>query len=657
MVTARRRRRNGLVSPTLFVFATFDVNRPDSQEIDPTVGARARRGRHGEEVFMSLRPGRLYGAAFALAMIGAACQRPITPVVSGTPVPNAAGPMPVVNLDQGWDEKTQQAFWFTSQGSQIVPYAWFLALEQAASTDLLRSDASTLGFGYIPAKPGPGGWNPDGLPVGFVKAVNQRDQSQWMGVTCAACHTRQINIGGVGLRIDGGPALGDLDGLIVALDAAMSATLTDAAKFGRFAERVLGASPPPEKAAALRAELTKVRDESVARYTLFKPTRPSGHGRVDAFGAIFNQMLVAALAQPSNLVPPDAPVSYPFLWDTPQHDKVQWNGSAPNGPFRIGELARNTGEVIGVFGGLKLDACDRDGCKYPNHIQIANLGKLESWVRELWSPKWDPKYLGPIDQTLAGQGKAHYDAYCVKCHVILNRTSPTRTITAVMEDVGTDPAMATASATRMAQTGPLDGTIKSIIPLRRFGATDAGGQILINGVVGVLKDDFAATLEALYDEYKEQSDAEPKLAAQRARGLGSKPSPEALRAAMDKLVADRQALVEQQLGAATVLARGPTRYATYKARPLNGIWATAPYLHNGSVPNLAELLKTPDSRVTTFFVGSWDFDAVNVGMESTKGPFRFDTTLPGNSNAGHTAGTKELTADQKRALLEYLKTL
>lgn len=604
---------------------------------------------------MHVRPWQWCGvAALVLAVSGAGCRKPIQPLPSGTPVPNAAGSMAVVNLDQGWDQKTQQAFWFTSQGSEIVPYAWFLALEQAASTEPLRSDANMLAFGYIPAKPEPV-WNPDGLPVGFVKAVNPQDKSEWMGVTCAACHTRQINAGGVGLRIDGGPGLGDLDSLLIGVNASLTATLDDAAKFGRFADRVLGASPAPDKVAALRTSLTETRDASLKRYALFKPTRPAGHARVDAFGSIFNQMLVAALNEPSNLVPPDAPVSYPFLWDTPQHDKVQWNGSAPNGPFRIGELARNTGEVIGVFGGLKVDACEGDRCKFPSHITVANLGKLETWVRELWSPKWDPKYLGPIDQTLLAEGKKHYDKYCLACHAVLDRTSPTRTVKAVMVDVGTDPTMATAAATRMASTGAMKGTIKSLVPLRRFGATDGAGPILVGGVMGVLKDNLDETLQALRDEFHVR-EAESKTGVSKARGLEPLPPPDALRAAMDKYVADRVQLEEQIAGAAKARAVGPTRYATYKARPLNGIWATAPYLHNGSVPNLAELLKTPDTRVTSFFVGSWDFDGVNVGQDTSKGPFRFDTTEPGNSNAGHPAGTK-LTADQKKALIEYLKTL
>ena len=97
------------------------------------------------------------------------------------------------------------------------------------------------------------------------------------------------------------------------------------------------------------------------------------------------------------------------------------------------------------------------------------------------------------------------------------------------------------------------------------------------------------------------------------------------------------------------------RYA-YKARPLNGIWATAPYLHNGSVPNLDELLKAPGKRVKTFRVGSREFDPENVGFVTTEGEFTLDTTLPGNSNAGHHYEI-EFSEDQRKQLIEYMKSL
>ena len=99
---------------------------------------------------------------------------------------------------------------------------------------------------------------------------------------------------------------------------------------------------------------------------------------------------------------------------------------------------------------------------------------------------------------------------------------------------------------------------------------------------------------------------------------------------------------------------------SYVARPLTGVWATAPYLHNGSVPTLRDLLLPVVSRPTSFLMGSHEYDPVNVGLATdssrTAPPFRFDTRRTGNSNAGHEYSIT-LTEPQRRQLLEYLKTL
>ncbi|MDH4063694.1 MAG: cytochrome c, partial [Acidobacteriota bacterium] len=105
---------------------------------------------------------------------------------------------------------------------------------------------------------------------------------------------------------------------------------------------------------------------------------------------------------------------------------------------------------------------------------------------------------------------------------------------------------------------------------------------------------------------------------------------------------------------------GFQKTAGYTATPLDGIWLTAPYLHNGSVPTLADLLEPPDRRPTRFWRGYDVYDATKVGF-ITQGPEAhragtlLDVSLPGNGNGGHVYGT-DLPPDDKRALLEYLKT-
>jgi len=95
---------------------------------------------------------------------------------------------------------------------------------------------------------------------------------------------------------------------------------------------------------------------------------------------------------------------------------------------------------------------------------------------------------------------------------------------------------------------------------------------------------------------------------------------------------------------------------------LEGVWAVAPYLHNGSVPSLAELLKPAAERVKSFKIGP-DYDIENVGLaaQQTKFDYTLQTTdcsdrNSGNSRCGHEYGTK-LSPEEKRALLEYLKEL
>lgn len=99
----------------------------------------------------------------------------------------------------------------------------------------------------------------------------------------------------------------------------------------------------------------------------------------------------------------------------------------------------------------------------------------------------------------------------------------------------------------------------------------------------------------------------------------------------------------------------------YVAVPLGGVWARAPYLHNGSVPYMTDLLEPVQRRPALFYRGSDLYDPVRVGFVS-EGPdvertgFRFDISVPANSNVGHVYGV-DLTPSEKRALLEFLKTL
>jgi hypothetical protein len=107
--------------------------------------------------------------------------------------------------------------------------------------------------------------------------------------------------------------------------------------------------------------------------------------------------------------------------------------------------------------------------------------------------------------------------------------------------------------------------------------------------------------------------------------------------------------------------------SVYKAAPRDGVWATAPFMHNGSVPNLYEMLVPAKERTKKFYYGR-EFDPVKVGLDTTaaSGQFLLDTELPGNSNAGHSFEDSPrgngvigplLTENERWALVEYLKSI
>ena len=115
-----------------------------------------------------------------------------------------------------------------------------------------------------------------------------------------------------------------------------------------------------------------------------------------------------------------------------------------------------------------------------------------------------------------------------------------------------------------------------------------------------------------------------------------------------KMGLDRKGLVEEKLDG-------------YIATFLDGIWLRAPYLHNGSVPTLRDLLEPEARRPRTFIRGYDVYDPVKVGfvsdgVEAKRVGTLHDTRLKGNGNAGHEYGTR-LAPAEKDALVEYLKTL
>ena len=297
-------------------------------------------------------------------------------------------------LDQHWDDRDRAWFYHVDQGSRLVPYDLFLHLEQADSPDLFRAAEYLLKFGLLPSPTTK--HNAHDLPIGLTH--NDFLGETFLGITCAACHTQAITYQGDALLIDGGQAMFDLQMFQVELVRALEATRADDAKGKRLAERLK--KPYPEVLARLD-DIIQTRRETIARNY---DGSQYGFTRLDAFGAIMNKALLLTGVE-GNFNPADAPINYPYLWDTPQHDYVEWNGLSQNSS--VGALARNIGEVVGVFGHVIPETTTwlRYDAGYKSSIQAANLRKIEKHVATLVSPSW-PDLFPPIDAELASEGSS-----------------------------------------------------------------------------------------------------------------------------------------------------------------------------------------------------------------------------------------------------------
>lgn len=630
-------------------------------------------------------------------------------------------------LEQGWSQGESAWFYTVNQGSDLLPYDFFLALQSAGSQQLLRSDENIARWRYLPQAASPR--NPDALPVGFAK--DEYQGREYLGLTCSACHTAQLDYKGVAVRIDGGPALSDMQGFLRDLRAALDATTqldangrcrNDVCK--RFVGRVLALDH-------YRNELEITRDLVAARQRVILDALANrspidyGYGRLDAFGRIYNRVLgrvlgkkqladllpdvydeetlplvrkalkpvldesteddgaaiqraLPLLSEPlrQQLVekvfnPSSAPVSYPFLWDTPQHDFVQWNGIVSNGYF--GPIARNAGEVIGVFGSL--DWKEKRGqsifatiggqtlgehhISYESSVYVHNLRRIESQLTTLRSPQWPEGLFGRIDRERVRKGEVLFATHCVSCHAEIDRAAPDRRVVASMSKfdvIGTDRTMAENSIRHSGYSGMLRN---------QYVDWPGVGSILI---------DRRAPVAALLTKTTQGVVAEPY------------PNANVFRRVSDWLVDLGYAFFGNEIHPSIKhgkyqpdsTAEPFASLLSYKGRSLNGIWATAPYLHNGSIPTLYDLLLPerregdPDGdeyRPSTFVTGSREFDPTKVGFVSEGyDGFRFDTSLPGNRNSGHEYGTlrdetlsprglRPLTKEERLDLLEYMKSL
>jgi len=537
-------------------------------------------------------------------------------------MPSLPAPEPVtrvVSLDQGWTPDQAAQYHYMAQGTLLMPLSWLEVMDAGAFTSRKLTDPAILhGLRYVTdgVKPDPA-TNPKGLPIGWAVRAWPSPQPgppgpaiQKVGFSCATCHTGQLNYKGVAIRIEGGGSMIDAGTFEDIVGKAVIATDLLPWKRGPFVAEVARRTGLP--AAEVSKELRAARRKSVseALESVFTPLYAhEGYGRLDALQRIANTLFAVDLQEPKNFRNGDGPVKYPYLWDIGRLDWVQYNGSVRQ------PMMRNVGEALGVRAETAFVGPDGkpnpEPARWNSSVQVPGLHWMEENMHLLAAPRWPADVLGPIDAAKAARGAQLFQARCEGCHgihVVRNPAQSEWRVTRIpLEKIGTDPQAAENFATHTYDGGKLGA------------GTLSGGEGLAFVTTGIKG--------FKYDEMKL--------------------SPEQ-RAAWDGF--GRQGLVEAFRG--------------YKARPLVGIWASPPYLHNGSVPTLWDLLSA--TRPAKFAVGSREYDPVKVGFVTTTVAHggEVDTTKKGNSNAGHwfaddgRAGRigPALSDADRWALIEYLKS-
>ncbi|WP_434574635.1 hypothetical protein J3P88_08140 [Pseudomonas sp. Z3-6] len=551
-------------------------------------------------------------------------------------------------LDQ-WSAAERQTYYFTPQGTQVkgLRYDWFTALELPFSQQRFASPEYLARFGFLidPAQKATPE-NPGNLPVGFTRHQNAGSADPFLDITCAACHTGELRFKGQAIRIDGGSAQHVLPSSVPtlrggsfgqALVASLASTYYNPWKFERFARQVLGKDYD-----ARHEDLRKAFKDSLDTFLRVAwndthrglyPTE-EGPGRTDAFGRIANASFGDAISAENYRVA-NAPVDYPQLWEMWTFDWVQWNGSAQQ------PMARNVGEALGV--GATLNFFDAQGkplqgdARYPSSVRVRDLNKIEETLQLLKAPVWPEALLGAVDKPLAAKGRALFVENCAGCHVpkvVQGTDRPVQQLHMLpVKVIGTDP-----------------GTANNIADYR-YDLTSLQWNPA----------ELAKLEVQLHPTPTEPLDLSQLSVA---KGLAYVTAFVENRAYRDAGVtlAERPAL--DGFG----LPIGVRELRAYKARPLAGVWATPPFLHNGSVPTIYQLLSPQAERATTFYKGNFEYDPRHLGYrtEAFTNGFNFDTRVTGNHNSGHEFRAGErgngvigrlLQPQERWALLEYLKVL
>ncbi len=446
-----------------------------------------------------------------------------------------------------------------------------------------------------------------------------------------------------------------------------------------------------------------------------------GYGRTDATQRIANTVFGRHIS-PHNYRPATAPVSYPHLWDIAKFNWVQWEGYASQ------PMARNINESLGV--GARLDLFDEFGAplplekRYDTSIRPDRLHEIERTLAKLEAPRWPEHLFGRIDVEKARAGRVLFDVHCRHCH------GPHLDPYVAQASVGavtSDPNLAVnveffadGSCTLVPDgnpprppgwkwTGAL--TPRQCLNLQNpQRIADVNGRLVyrvndkgqVTGTDGHKHvEEWRVALVPITDIGTDRN-AALNFADHRydASRLGWTPK-ELVSLCVSPAVAQNidpasvSAVVGLNLMSTAITNRffelyppasleefyrymgfgildyprtDPERLKNYKSRPLHGIWATPPFLHNGSVRTVYQMISPREEREAWYWSGTREYDPVDLGYRSlpVPGAVRFDTRTTGNDNTGHEfrAGCQSngvigpyLEPEQRRQILEYLKIM
>jgi hypothetical protein len=534
---------------------------------------------------------------------------------------------PILYNTNGWSQAERDEYYHLAEGSELMPYALLANLKSTKTGKPFLRDMDR--FGFLPDHSGPA--NRYALPVGLTVSRSRNAGTvgiEIVGFNCAACHVGELTYQGKHVRIDGAPGLINLQAYQV-----------------EFKESLDAAMKNPRELVALIAAMEKQRntpdtpsDQDAAKYS----SEPAVLGAANVEAA------------------PNADSSFHSI-SSAAADTAQ---SAPASTF--GErLKADISLLKARLAYLKNGKLLVDGTE-PGPGRVDAFGA----ARNLLFPQYAVKMQSPVSFPFVWSvpdnigrkpedfGWIHYDG---DTNSILERNIGQALGMGAVFDPETY-----ESTLRIGNLHRLEVLTHKLQPPKWpagvLGAIDEvkaqkGEQIFNEKCAGCHQNRMFAQMVTGTDPNRANSFGQP---------VGKIPFPNAVAPILDGL--KKRAFLDDGFNAADQAAMdaNPAVWratAQYLARPLNGIWATAPYLHNGSVPTLYELLH-PDQRPAKFAVGNREFDPLKVGYRSelsVSGPniWIYDTTQPGNSNIGHNGdafGTS-LPEDQKSALLEYLKKL